>query len=113
MQGSTSWDRPDILLLSPWGQVLILECKYPILTQSTGYVSSGMAQAYFYGVQMQGYLGEISAFAVGPAGLVKRAASRDVENITVGLSSDVSLLHTIAEFVRRSIIQSSGASNQA
>lgn len=89
-------DRPDILIVGPHRRLLVLECKFPEISGDRGYISGGMAQAFFYAKQLESAFGEVHAYSVGPSPLVESNVSREVNQVTVGLAG----LDHVQELVR-------------
>src|SRR5262249_20160487 len=76
--------------------VLVLECKYPEKASNVGYVSSGVAQAFFYATQMKRACSRLAAYAVGPASLVHDLAGEVVEGVSVGIGSELHVPELVA-----------------
>lgn len=81
------FDRPDIVVIAP-NMTLVIECKYPELTQSANYVSSGMSQSLFYAAQLAPGFPRVEAWTIGPSTVVKSTAIVPIGGIAVGIASE-------------------------
>lgn len=90
----------DILLMSPAGQVMILECKY---SSSPEFVArAGYYQAVAYAAEAKArFACEVVSLAVGPEGVVSMPGFTTLQSGVVGVIPPSALPAAITEFIAR------------
>lgn len=97
-QYGARFDRPDIVLVGPGRRILVVECKYPLATGDAGYISTGLAQAYFYASQMIQNSDLVQAVSIGPSDIVTGLVVERLRGISVALGSERDVSELVSNF---------------